>query len=376
MGIYIGDTPILSSGGGKSPYEVAKENGYTGTEAEFNAALVEIDDYASVYVGEEEPTEEKFWIKTDEGGEGSLVSTFNGRSGEVVPESGDYTAEMVGAVSKSGDTMTGSLKIKPSQGSNVSWFTSHEDRAIVANHFDDNNYQHFRIGKDGVSFVGMNNGAWFDNSIYHTGNKPTYTDVGAAPAGYVDGYYDIRDNGTLIALLDMVYSNMPSNTRRCIMIADNGATAWGGGTYTATIDKSDDDYGVVDLVSYNHYGSALRISKYGGIWQGLEWENPPMEFGEEYRTTERYMGKPVYVKACNFGALPNAATASASLGFSATAVIYASGVNSVGEPFPMGATTSAGSIDIYVNRHGGCWITTTTDHSSETATIIVKYIKD
>lgn len=44
MGIYIGDTPILSSSGGKSPYEVAKENGYTGTEAEFNAALVEIDE--------------------------------------------------------------------------------------------------------------------------------------------------------------------------------------------------------------------------------------------------------------------------------------------------------------------------------------------
>ena len=27
-----------------------------------------------------------------------------------------------------------------------------------------------------------------------------------------------------------------------------------------------------------------------------EWENPPMELGVEYRTTERYQGKPVYTK--------------------------------------------------------------------------------
>lgn len=42
--------------------------------------------------------------------------------------------------------------------------------------------------------------------------------------------------------------------------------------------------------------------KFGGI---TEWINPPMFLGIEYRTTERYMGKPVYVKAIDFGALPN-----------------------------------------------------------------------
>lgn len=33
----------------------------------------------------------------------------------------------------------------------------------------------------------------------------------------------------------------------------------------------------------------------------VEWVNPPMNFGVEYRTTERYMGKPVYVKVVNCG---------------------------------------------------------------------------
>lgn len=36
-----------------------------------------------------------------------------------------------------------------------------------------------------------------------------------------------------------------------------------------------------------------------------EWLNPPMELGVEYKTTERYVGKPVYALAFDYGALPN-----------------------------------------------------------------------
>lgn len=43
-----------------------------------------------------------------------------------------------------------------------------------------------------------------------------------------------------------------------------------------------------------------------GVWSEWEWENPPMILGVEYRLTERYLGKPVYVKLLDCGALPNA----------------------------------------------------------------------
>lgn len=43
------------------------------------------------------------------GGGASGVSSFNGRTGAVTPQAGDYTAEQVGAVSLSGGTMTGNL---------------------------------------------------------------------------------------------------------------------------------------------------------------------------------------------------------------------------------------------------------------------------
>ena len=45
-------------------------------------------------------------------------------------------------------------------------------------------------------------------------------------------------------------------------------------------------------------------------WQPWEWVNPPMTLGVEYRTTERYLGKPVYAKLINLGKLPNNAETS------------------------------------------------------------------
>ena len=43
------------------------------------------------------------------GGSTAGVSSFNGRTGAVTPAQGDYTAALVGAVDKAGDTMTGDL---------------------------------------------------------------------------------------------------------------------------------------------------------------------------------------------------------------------------------------------------------------------------
>ena len=40
----------------------------------------------------------------------------------------------------------------------------------------------------------------------------------------------------------------------------------------------------------------------GNGWSPWEFINPPMQLGVEYRTTERYLGKPVYALCANFGA--------------------------------------------------------------------------
>lgn len=53
----------------------------------------------------------------------------------------------------------------------------------------------------------------------------------------------------------------------------------------------------------------------------VEWFNPPMLIGVEYRTTERYMGKPVYVKVVDFGPGANKTEKSVEHGASNATVI-------------------------------------------------------
>jgi hypothetical protein len=51
-------------------------------------------------------------------------------------------------------------------------------------------------------------------------------------------------------------------------------------------------------------GYQISKTKNGGNWQPLEWINPPMVDGVEYRTTKRCNGKPVYTTYMNLGTLP------------------------------------------------------------------------
>ena len=50
-------------------------------------------------------------LSVNGGGGSAGVASFNGRTGAVTPAQGDYTAALVGAVDKAGDTMTGTLNM-------------------------------------------------------------------------------------------------------------------------------------------------------------------------------------------------------------------------------------------------------------------------
>ena len=66
--------------------------------------------------------------------------------------------------------------------------------------------------------------------------------------------------------------------------------------------------GAIDTALQNKLGG-IESTDYPGCYYRMvdgvvEWFNPPMQVGDEYRTTERYLGKPVYTMAVDFGALP------------------------------------------------------------------------
>ena len=64
-------------------------------------------------------------------------------------------------------------------------------------------------------------------------------------------------------------------------------------------------YGALQIMESqtNAKGCACLRYTWAGEWTPWEWVNPPLALGVEYRTTERYLGKPVYTTIVNFGAI-------------------------------------------------------------------------
>lgn len=65
--------------------------------------------------------------------------------------------------------------------------------------------------------------------------------------------------------------------------------------------------GMIRQDAWNALAQPDHFARYAvdGVWTPWEYVNPPMQLGVEYRTVERYDGKPVYVKAVNFGIVSN-----------------------------------------------------------------------
>lgn len=51
-----------------------------------------------------------------------------------------------------------------------------------------------------------------------------------------------------------------------------------------------------EVILLDGKGTSVKRVCHNGSWQPWEYENPPMTLWEEYRTTERFLGKPVYTK--------------------------------------------------------------------------------
>ncbi|MBO7312491.1 MAG: hypothetical protein J6U82_06760, partial [Alistipes sp.] len=92
-------------------------------------------------------------------------------------------------------------------------------------------------------------------------------------------------------------------------VINNAANAPFFGGAWLRVDMYDEKYGVQTwyreaMTGTTHGVSAQRFLN-RGVWQPWEYINPPMQLGVEYRTTERYNGKPVY---CRWIDLANLAT--------------------------------------------------------------------
>ena len=203
--------------------------------------------YTSAYSGEEIDAAVK---KVSEGLAGGVAS-FNGRTGAVLPQSGDYNATQIPVSGEpEAETVAAALSNKAPAG--------------------------YGFG-DAIQ------------EIATTSAEESYE--------------------TYCAKVDAVLDEMPDKTAKLVR-AYPPAVYGKAGTTVSLLYKSDANYVVLSNI-----GSAdtalcgwrmIKLKKSSSdpsAWQPFEWEHPPMQIGVEYRTTERYNSKPVYKKAINTGAL-------------------------------------------------------------------------
>lgn len=185
---------------------------------------------------------------------------------------------------------------------------------------------------------------------------------------------------TFCAKLDAVLATMPDASVKFLRVYP--PQYYGFGFDICALFKGDNNYASVYTIgSYNKNRQGFRMVKRklysddpAGQWDPLEYINPEMELGVEYRTTERYLGKPVYVQAVNFGTFPNANTKSVTWAAPGVvlAVLSVEATSSTGAPIGLGASLSGTEITATTTT---LYIKSSGDYADNTAVFRVKYTK-
>lgn len=130
--------------------------------------------------------------------------------------------------------------------------------------------------------------------------------AGKAPAGYGYGGQAVSLNGSLpiaseaelnTELAKVYDATTPGETKMVTWIQYPLTSAW---RWFGILSKSSENNG--SLIAHSAYGGGTNIvkTKNSGSWLPAEWDNPPMAVGVEYRTTERWNGKPIYKKLIEY----------------------------------------------------------------------------
>lgn len=197
-----------------------------------------------------------------------------------------------------------------------------------------------------------------------------------APAGLVSGGFQATATGQIASGLLNYYHSMKDLTIMQVYIeVEVNGLELSGGRWMATIYRQHGSLAVVkalDLI--NGYERQTTITN--GVVGEWEWVNPSMITGEEYRTTERWNGKPIYMKMIDFGALPsNTYKDITAFDFSPIAVRIEGFIKYTGENTyaPLTGVSFVDSVQVMNSR-----VRITTNTASATnwsATVVVYYTK-
>lgn len=225
----------------------------------------------------------------------------------------------------------------------------------------------------------------------------------AVPLGYLQDNYaktsgiiEPADEDDLDAELTAIFDEMAANSVRMVTVRITDNT-FGNMPTLAIIHKGDDGsgwcYGTVTFVipyDGTSVGPSVCRMNYDGVdWSELEWENPDMEAGVEYRLTERHRSQPVYAQLVYFGALPNTTERGVKVYYGADSSGVTIDPNDIVDILGRAYSTStrewstfpfvsSGAVvaDIWYNWMNGLVVRTKKDLSDNTAWFTVRYTKE
>ena len=195
-------------------------------------------------------------------------------------------------------------------------------------------------------------------------------DIGAAPAGFGLG----NDNSRFI-----------SESEDLDFYRSNGFYSWA----VAPKNSPGFDNGIMIIASYDWArkvqfvwstgdprGCMVQRVQYANIWGEWEYVNPSLLNGVEYRTTERWNGKPVYAQTIGLGEMPNSSDKQINHNIANIEhIVEARGSSSRGYFFPLDwSDPSVGKVSLYVNAKN-IIIECETDWTGYSCDVIMKYTK-
>lgn len=198
--------------------------------------------------------------------------------------------------------------------------------------------------------------------------------LGAAPAGYGLGV-QFPQSATSLADLDTLTQNgwyvVSASASTLAGVYFNHAMVFVQCRYGSTYQE------LVPIKST----TKLRRYRYNETWSEWEVENPPMELGVEYRTTERHNGAPVYAVRLTVGELLNKGITTTSLPSVPAEIVEIYGTaksDAYTETVTFPIITTSGAIGARLAKEGTKNIVAKTfaDYSGYIATATVKYTKN
>ena len=137
-------------------------------------------------------------------------------------------------------------------------------------------------------------------------------------------------------------------------------------------------FDAIGTEGWHQNGLVAMRNRNDGVWGEWEYANPQMEYGVEYKTTERFQRHAIYTKLVSFGNLPNATTKAVPIGADnidwAFIDLSKSWVGNNSDRSTNRATRLSNVTDITVEG-GNISITTNSDMTGSVAYITVKYTK-